>query len=123
MTARLLNRRAFIAAVSATAVASLSAGAAPDDVLLDIADEQQLFLDDWLIDRRTGFTRTLHQPKKHGLIKNADGSDWDRGDVYMGNIVCRDAGGRFHMTYRYIWGDPGVRDLHPYIGHDKAHWF
>ena len=68
-------------------------------------------------------SRTLHQPKKHGLLKHADGSDWDRGDVYHGNIVCRDAAGQFHMTYRYIWDDPGVRGLSPNIGDDKAHWY
>ena len=99
--------------------AAEQADAAP----LDIADEPQLFLDDWIIDRSRNLTRTLHQPKKHGLIKNADGTDWDRGDVYHGNIVCRDAAGRFHMTYRYMWDDPAVANAHPYIGNDKAHWY
>lgn len=120
----MLNRRQFIVAVSAATVAAAKAStqAAPSQPL-DIADEPQLFLDDWIVDRSTGLTRTLHRPTKRGLIKNADGTDWDRGDVYAGHIVCRDAAGRFHMTYRYMWGDPGVKGLSPNIGEDKAHWY
>ena len=87
-----------------------------------IGSETQLFLDDWIIDRMSGLRRTLHQPKKRGLLKEADGTDWTNGDVYMGNIVCQDNHGRFHMTYRYGWRDPEVRNLHPNIGDDKAHW-
>jgi hypothetical protein len=121
----MLSRRRFIQSAAAVGALApfISFPTRADEVPLDIADEPQLFLDDWLIDRSTNLTRTLHPPKKHGLIKNADGSDWERGDVYMGNIVCRDDSGRFHMTYRYMWDDPGVKSLHPNIGDDKAHWY
>lgn len=91
--------------------------------VLDIGSETQLLLDDWVVERMSNVQRLLHQPAKKGLIRQADGSDWNRGDVYHGNIVCRDHIGRFHMTYRYLWHDASVRDLHPSIGDDKAHWF
>jgi hypothetical protein len=90
---------------------------------LAIGHEPQLFLDDWIIASTSGLTRALHQPVKKGLIKDERGNDWERGGIYHGNVVCRDRSGRFHMTYRYHWWDPGVRDLSPNIGDDKAHWF
>lgn len=92
-----------------------------------VGAEPQLFLDDWIVAESTGLKRTLHQPAKKGLIKEADGRDWQRGSVYASidssNAVVRDKNGLFHMTYRYMWWDPAVRDLHPSIGNDKAHWF
>lgn len=88
-----------------------------------IGHEPQLFLDDGMIATSTRLKRTVHQPVKKGLIKDARGNDWDRGGIYHGNIVCRDSHGRFHMTYRYSWWDPRVRNLSPNIGEDKAHWF
>lgn len=90
-----------------------------------IASEPQLFLDEWIVERSRGIARTLHRPTKHGLIKHADGSDWERGDCYVdgGHIATRDRAGRFHLTYRYHWWDPAVSKLHPSIGEDKAHWF
>lgn len=84
--------------------------------------EPQLFLDDAVVARADGLSRTLHPPVKKGLIQEADGRPWDRGDVYHGNIVCRDAAGRFHMTYRYMWWDAAVQKFKE-IGADRAHWF
>ena len=127
-----MHRRTFLqqtAATAASGVLGFSAslrGAAPND-FRDIGTEPQLFVDDWMIQEMSGLKRTLHQPAKKGLIKEADGSDWQRGDVYISmmdsNIVTRNGQGRFHMTYRYMWTDPGVRDLNPNIGDDRAHWY
>lgn len=91
---------------------------------LDIGSEPVLLLDDWAVEK-SGLKRVMHQPVKQGLIKEADGTDWERGDCYVANgcTVVRDKSGRFHMTYRYLWWDPGVKSLHPGIGEDKAHWF
>src|SRR5687768_11712380 len=104
----MITRRRFMQAAAAVGASApfITFPARADAKPLEIADEPQLFLDDWILDRCEGVTRALHAPKKHGLIKNADGSDWDRGDVYIGNAVCRDGSGRFHMTYRYMWDDP-----------------
>ena len=128
MAALRLNRRTLLKSSLAAAAVGVvdqcgSRLLAGEKSAVDIGSETQLFLDDWVIDRREGLRRTLHQPTKRGLINKADGSDWDRGDVYHGNIVCRDSSGRFHMTYRYTWSDPSVRSLHANIGDDKAHWF
>jgi len=120
-----MNRRRFLEVSSllgATLVGSGGAICAGEPPLALIGSETQLFLDDWIVERMNGLRRTLHQPKKKGLLKEADGTDWQNGDVYMGNIVCQDRRGRFHMTYRYGWWDPEVRNLHPNIGDDKAHW-
>ena len=87
---------------------------------VEIANETQLFLDDHIIGQMTGLERTFDKPQKKGLVKEADGSDWERGSAMM---VVRDRNGRFHTCYRSGWSDPSVRDLHRSIGNDKAHWF
>jgi len=121
----MMTRRDFL---KSSMVASAALGGSLDFVraqerpVINIASETQLFFDDWIIERMEGLERTLHPAEKKGLLKEADGRNWQMGDVYMGNIVCQDNRGRFHMTYRYGWWDPGVRDLHPSIGDDKAHW-
>lgn len=122
-----LPRRTFLgrsaAAMAAVGWGSVALGArvkSPETI--SIASEPQLFLDDWIIERQSGFTRKLHQPAKQGLIKEADGSDWERGDCYAaeGNTVARDNSGKFHMTYRYLWWDARIKEK---VGEDRAHWF
>ncbi len=121
------NRRAFVKTMAAAAGLSLpigllqtrSASAAPGDKPHS-ASGPQLFLDDEIIAELKDLRRVLHQPRKAGLIQEADGRPWELGDQIS---VVRDLGGRFHMTYRFAWPDPSVRDLHPSIGADKAHWF
>lgn len=122
------DRRSFLKLSLAAGAASI-AGLAPrmstaaESRAVDIAAEPQFFLDDWLIERSVNLKRTLHQPTKQGLIKEADGRDWTRGDTYVGHIVCRDSSGRFHMTYRYEWWDAAVREVLPQSNFDRAHWF
>ncbi|NUM56227.1 MAG: hypothetical protein HUU46_21520 [Candidatus Hydrogenedentes bacterium] len=117
-----IDRRTFLRSSAAVIIGAPALAAVPRRVR-DIGSEPQLFLDDWLIESVDGVRRTLHSPDKRGLLKEEDGRDWERGDVYHGNIVCRDNAGKFHMTYRYWWWDPSVRDLDPNIGVDRAHWF
>jgi hypothetical protein len=120
-----VTRRSFIqgslASATAVAIGVRPSGllASPTEVV-DIADQTQLLLDDWLVAELRNLKRTLHRPHKHGLIQEADGRDWQRGDAPS---VVRDGSGRFHLFYRFLWEDPSVRDLHPAIGDDKAHWF
>lgn len=122
-----INRREFLSRSTAT-VAGVTLAArgriafAVADEPIDIGRETQLLIDDALVQSSAGLTRTLHQPQKQGLIKNADGSDFDRGGVYVGKLVCRDNAGKFHMTYRYYWWDDALQKI-PAIGIDKAHWF
>lgn len=84
------------------------------------AGESQLFVDDHLIASTSGLERVVHRPAKQGLIQEADGTPWQRGDAPS---IVRDQDGQFHLYYRFLWEDPSVRDLHPGIGNDKAHWF
>lgn len=121
-----LNRRQFLSVSTASIV---TAAATPWAIaketaasVTEIGTESQLFVDDYLIDRNQGLKRVLHQPQKQGLIKEADGRDFERGAVYLGKIVCRDNAGKFHMTYRYYWWDEELQKL-PRVGIDKAHWF
>ena len=123
MAAHSLTRRSFLGtSAAALAIRGLTPVRcrAAETPAIDIAHEPQLFLDDEVIADSRGFRRTLHKPEKKGLILEADGHPWERGGAMS---VVRDASGRFHMTYRFLWEDPSVRDLHPGIGRDKAHWF
>src|SRR4029077_642560 len=117
------NRRAFLKNCAALGMAleiggtRLLSSAAEDSRPSQVV---HLFIDDEIVERMTGLKRKLHQPRKAGLIHEADGKPWEMGDQYS---VVRDHAGRFYMTYRFSWPDPSVRDLHPGIGQDKAHWF
>jgi len=93
---------------------------AATDAAVDVATAPQLFLDDMVIQSTRGLERRFHQPVKHGLIHEADGRPWERGGVIS---VVRGGNGLFHMTYHLHYWDASVRDLHPSIGDDKAHWF
>src|SRR5262245_3654661 len=118
------HRRRFLHSACSLTTGAVLACAAPEaPASIDIGNEVQLLLDDRVVAESKGLKRVLHRPHKQGLIREVDGGDWHRGDVYHGNIVCRDSRGRFHMTYRYMWSDPEVRKLHPSIGEDRAHWF
>jgi hypothetical protein len=119
------DRRSFFR-VSAASVLGLSWGTCPatvqaaDPGAADVGQAVQLFLDDGLAATTKGLVKRWHRPRKAGLIREADGKPWERGDQVA---VIREAAGRFHMLYRLAWEDPAVRDLHSGIGQDKAHWF
>lgn len=74
----------------------------------------QLFLDDFIVESMKGLKRQLHQPKKQGLILDAQGKPMDRGSI---GTVVRDTKGRFHMFYYLIWQDAAVNK-----SQDKNTW-
>lgn len=122
-----INRRKFLSQSTAAAagiagISSARVAFALANEPIEIGRETQLLIDDSIIQSQSGLVRTLHQPKKQGLIKEANGKDFERGAVYVGKIVCRDNAGKFHMTYRYYWWDEELQKL-PRVGIDKAHWF
>ena len=117
---RFLKQAAGVGLAVQCGTARVFAQARGARVVRHIGLDAQLFLDDFVIEERRHLARVLHRPTKKGLIKEADGQPWQRGDQ---RSVVRDSSGRFHMTYRFLWSDPSVRDLHPGIGEDKAHWF
>ena len=95
-----ITRRSIIqgslASATAVAIGVRPSGllASPTEVV-DIADQTQLLLDDWLVAELRNLKRTLRRPHKHGLIQEADGRDWQRGDAPS---VVRDGSGRFHLA-------------------------
>ena len=120
-----LDRRTFLKGSAAIAAASWLGGRTcraeePGDGSHRLRSQAELFLDDRLVDRAEGLSRTVHKPVKQGLIQEADGAPWEIGGV---TTVVRGDDGRFHMMYNLLYWDPAVRDLHPSIGEDKAHWF
>src|SRR5438093_7901622 len=121
-----LNRRAFLRATAAAGASfplgllRMESAAAEVGDKVEFGGRTRLLLADEVIAEMKGLRRVLHQPRKAGLIEEADGRPWELGDQIS---VVRDLKGRFHMTYRFHWPDPSVRDLHPSIGPDKAHWF
>src|SRR5207249_8691917 len=121
-----LNRRSFVKATAAAGVSlplglfRMGSAAAEVGDKVEFGGRTRLLLADEVIAEMKGLRRVLHQPRKAGLIEEADGRPWELGDQIS---VVRDLRGRFRMTYRFHWPDPSVRDLHPGIGPDKAHWF
>lgn len=99
---------------------------------MPVGMQDQLFLDDWIVEKASGLERVLHRPKKAGLIREADGRPWERGSV---SSVFRDREGRFHMAYSLRWFDEdaleakkhfppeGFRTLNGYaVSDDGVRW-
>jgi hypothetical protein len=82
----------------------------------------QLFIDDYIVARSTGFSRVVHPPRPMGVVIPAD-KPWEtRGVVPL--YVWRDAGGRFHALCTAMWWDwrVGEESPHPGVKFDRAHW-
>lgn len=83
----------------------------------------QLFLDDHVVGRSTGFTRVLHAPRSHGVVIPAD-RPWETAGVetLYGSGIGRSADGTFFAFYRAMWWDPQVADQLPSGSRkDRAH--
>ena len=93
-------KQAFIAIILAVLLGNCTPDVNDLGKAVEIANETQLLLDDYIIGQMTGLERTFHKPQKKGLIKEANGSDWERG---LQTSVVRDLAGRFHMIYRLVW--------------------
>lgn len=123
---RALDRRSFLKETAALGIALRLQGIPLNCLSAAVPQPERrtsnshLFLDDEIVESMKGLKRKFHQPRKAGLIQEADGRPWELGDQ---TSVVRDGAGRFHMTYRFHWPDPSVRDLHAGIGQDRAHWF
>jgi hypothetical protein len=63
----------------------------------------RLFLDDAWLARATGFDRTVHHPRNHGVVLPAD-QPWESAGVAPMHIG-RDGAGRFTMFYNAMWWD------------------
>lgn len=83
----------------------------------------QLFLDDHVVGRSTGFSRVLHSPRPRGVVIPAD-RPWETAGVetLYGSGIGRRADGTFFAFYRAMWWDPQSAELLPAGSRkDRAH--
>jgi len=93
----------------------------PQAIALD--QHWQLFLDDYIVARSTGFDRVLHHPRPRGLVIPAD-KPWETAgtETLYGTPVGRREDGTFYFFYRALWWDPGsVEDMQGSMKQDRAH--
>src|SRR3972149_9558618 len=63
----------------------------------------QLLLDDWALERATGFDRVVHHPRARGVVIPAD-RPWETGGASPG-FVGRREDGSFFAFYTAMWWD------------------
>lgn len=116
------TRRNFLRScvTGASAFICSTACSRPERVPFRLGSDAQLFLDGALLEESTDLSRTLHQPRKHGLIEEADGSPWTRGHL---TSVVRDESGPFHLFYQMSYWDPTVSTYHETLAADRSLWF
>lgn len=95
--------------------------AATGAIILD--ENWQLFLDDYVVARSTGFDRVLHHPQAMGVVIPAD-KPWESAGAEMlyGTPIGRRQDGSFYAFYRAMWWDPAsVTNLPEGMNKDRAH--
>ena len=83
----------------------------------------QLFLDDHIITRSTGFQRVLHQPRPRGIVLEPD-KPWETFGVVPW-YVGRRKGGGYECYYETLWHEPGLRvasRIAYAVSDDAIHW-
>jgi len=91
----------------------------PDSVKTIPVDQRwQLFLDDYIVARATGFDRVVHHPRAVGVVIPAD-KPWETFGTSP-QFVGRQKDGTFFAFYHTYWWDtvPQAR-----VDHDRAHDF
>ena len=78
-----------------------------------------LFLDDHVLSRVTGFDRVIHHPRALGVVIPAD-QPWETTGVGL-NFVDRLEDGTFIAFYRAMWWDAGIADALSKDDEDIAH--
>ncbi len=92
---------------------------------IDIGLQRQLFLDDFIIDRMSGLTRTMHQPDKYGPVLKAD-HPWE--GLYIGVFsppMWIPDEGVFKQIYECRYEGYKGRSVNQYalaISSDGVHW-
>jgi hypothetical protein len=81
----------------------------------------QLLLDDWALERATGFDRVVHHPRDRGVVIPAD-QPWETGGASPG-FVGRAEDGSFFACYTAMWWDldRGERIDNEGFRKDRAH--
>ena len=107
------------------AASAATARTAEKNEPLDIDSRRQLFLDDFMIDRMNGLTRTMHQPVKRGPVLKAE-EPWE--GVYIGVFsppMWIPDEGIFKQVYECRYDGYRGKAGHKYalaISRDGIHW-
>src|SRR5579862_6310781 len=92
----------FCASLSGTPIAPAAETSAPDAITVD--QQWQLFLDDYVVGRATGFDRVLHHPRAMGVVIPAD-KPWETSQVAP-NFFGRRPDGTFVAFYTVTYWTP-----------------
>ena len=80
----------------------------------------QLFLDDHVIERSTGFRRVVHPPRPRGVVLEPD-QPWETQGLSIMHVGRR-RDGKFECYYR-VHGERVLSDTHAYaVSDDGIHW-
>ena len=83
----------------------------------------ELFLDDHVITRSTGFQRVLHHPQPRGIVLKPD-KPWETFGVTPWYVGPRKGGG-YECYYQCLWWEPSGRSVNKMayaISADGIHW-
>lgn len=83
----------------------------------------QLFLDDHIITRSTGFERVVHHPRPHGVVLKTE-KPWETFGATPWYVGRRKEGG-YECYYQALWHEPGMRVVSHMayaISEDGIHW-
>src|SRR5579862_4114292 len=83
-----------------------------------VGQNWQLFLDNYVIDRGTGFDRVVHHPRPMGLVIPAD-KPWETAGA-IPLFIARKKDGAFFAFYEALWYDTTPEFK---ISRDRAHDF
>ena len=118
-----LNFLVFVAIIACSTGALSLAGDSTVVKPLPVNEHWQLFLDNYIVARSTGFDRVVHHPQPRGLVIPAD-KPWETAgaELLYGTPVGRRKDGSFYAFYRALWWDPASTENMPDgMKKDRAH--
>jgi hypothetical protein len=93
------------AALGSVTAAALAQSSVPDAISVD--RNWQLFLDNYVIARATGFDRVLHHPRPMGIVIPAD-KPWETVQA-VPDFVGRRSDGTYICIYNVLWWNPDAQ--------------
>src|SRR4051812_7532649 len=77
----------------------------PEPITVD--QNWQLFLDNYIIARSTGFDRVVHHPRAMGIVIPAD-KPWETAQA-VADFIGRRPDGTYFCLYNTVWWNPDAR--------------
>src|SRR5438309_1564885 len=102
ITSPVAHKVLLCAALSGVAAGATGQTSADDPITVD--QNWQLFLDDYVVGRATGFDRVLHHPRAMGIVIPAD-KPWETSQVAP-NFFARRQDGTFIAFYTVTYWTP-----------------